>query len=184
MKFTLISLYILASVGSAFTPLRRGGVGRVFSVAVSSLTTPLFDWAISEGATISSGVSIGPTLLSERGLVATRRIEKDELLIALPAALQLGPPTTLSLGDDLGKILSQTSAPGLWAANLGLGIIFEERLGEKSLFAPYLDCLPLTLSSALAPDKESGFGFSTEAVDCDASPAFANWPPTADKVGC
>ena len=112
------------------------------------LNVALFDWARSHGAFVSDSLRI--TATEPRGLAVTRAVKAGEALVVLPPHLQLGLEE-LAEGSELEAMAAKCDTPSLWSMQLGVALCAARRQSEDSVWHDYLEELPPTLSSALAP---------------------------------
>ncbi|GMY08668.1 fructose-bisphosphate aldolase-lysine N-methyltransferase, chloroplastic [Fagus crenata] len=87
------------------------------------------------GAKISSVLSIGKSAHG-RSLFASKTIRTGDCILKVPYSVQITPDNLLpeiksSLGDDVGNI-----------SKLALVILVEQKIGQKSEWAPYISRLP------------------------------------------
>ncbi|XP_059295583.1 uncharacterized protein LOC132048919 [Lycium ferocissimum] len=87
------------------------------------------------GVEISSLLSIGKSAYG-RSLIARHPIKPGDFLLKVPYNVQLAPdnlPRGIDplLGDNVGNV-----------AKVALLILYEQKLGKKSKWAPYITCLP------------------------------------------
>ena len=143
---------------------------RVLAMLLVALASPLLEWATSSGAYVNAALAVEEDAASgSRGLIVTRDVAEDAVLLTLPAELQLG--VDAATRDPATRKMLDATPPALWSARLGLALCAEKQ-SDSSRFSPYLNTLPSTLDCCLAP------GYAED----ERSAALTAWPPTAARA--
>ena len=118
-------------------------------------------WLRAKGAKVQ-GLAIKRDKNGNRGVYATQRFVKDEVIMLIPHELVLNSATVKASARDAGSPLSKYLGGDFLSrvelqdcCLVALFIMFERFLNQQSPWSPYLDILPTSVSTPVTWTEES-----------------------------